>query len=400
MCQRGAETSLPLMRSPLLPIFLTVFVDVLGLTLILPLLPYYAKDYGATDFQVGLLTSVYAIAMFISGPILGRISDRIGRKPVLLASQFGMLAGWLVLAFAPSLEVLFVGRIISGLTAGNLSAAQAYIADVTEANEERTQAFGFFGIAFGLGFVLGPAITGLLTKAFADHADKLAKYRAPTLTAAGLSLLSIALTALLLRPRKPVLRQPASTNRSSAFVQFFVRPRMRTLLGQFFLFSVGFSGLTGGLALYLDHSFHFGIEQASMIFGLSGLIGALVQGALRRLAKRFGEERLALFGLATMAAAYFFLGAAHHVATLIVLIIVGSVGAAVVRPCLTTLITKAVPEQEQGSVLGVSQSLSSLAQAMGPAAATWLIGRDEIVLFGVFCGTFSLLAWFVGARRT
>ena len=269
------------MRSPLLPIFLTVFVDVLGLTLILPLLPYYAKDYGASDFQVGLLTSIYALAMFFAGPILGRISDRVGRKPVLLASQFGSLVGWLVLAWAPSLEMLFVGRVISGLTAGNLSTAQAYISDVTEANEERTQAFGFFGIAFGLGFILGPGITGLLTKAFADHADKLTKYRAPTLFAAGLSFLSIVLTLILLQPKKPVVHQ-SSGKRAAAFIEFFARPITRRLLLQFFLYSLSFASLTGGLALYLQHNFHFVVAQASWVFGWAGFIGALVQVGLRK----------------------------------------------------------------------------------------------------------------------
>lgn len=386
------------MRSPLLPIFLTVFVDVLGLTLILPLLPFYAKDYGASDFQVGLLTSVYALAMFVSGPILGRISDRVGRKPVLLVSQLGTLIGWLILASAPSLEMLFLGRIISGLTAGNLSTAQAYISDVTQANEERTQAFGFFGIAFGLGFVLGPGITVLLTKTFADHADKLTKYRAPTLLAAGLSLLSILLTAFLLQSKKPVVRQPKE-GRSSAFVQFFQRRRTRALLLQFFFFSLSFAGLTGGLALYLQHNFQFGVEQTGMVFGFSGFIGALVQGALRKLARRFGEERLAMGGLASMAIGYLFLGAAHHIALLAVLIVISSLGGAVVRPAVTTLLTRAVSEEEQGSILGVSQSLGSLAQALGPAATTWLIGREQIALYGIFCGGFSILACLVAAWR-
>jgi MFS transporter, DHA1 family, tetracycline resistance protein len=386
------------MRSPLLPIFLTVFVDVLGLTLILPLLPYYAKDYGASDFQVGLLTSVYALAMFFSGPILGRISDRIGRKPVLLASQAGTLFGWLVLAFAPNLEVLFLGRIIAGLTAGNLSTAQAYISDVTEANEERTQAFGFFGIAFGLGFVLGPGITGLLTKSFADHADKLAKYRAPTLLAAGLSGLAILLTALLLRPKKPLVHQ-SSGKRSAAVIQFLTRPQTRSLLLQFFLYSISFAALTGGLALYLKNNFHFEVEQASWVFGFSGFMGALIQGALRKLARRFGEARLATFGLASMAIGYVFLGVIHHVGFLVILIFFGSVGGAVVRPSLTTLITKAVGEREQGAVLGVSQSLGSLAQAVGPAAATWLIGRGQIGLYGIFCAAFSVFGCLLGVWR-
>ncbi len=382
------------MRSPLLPIFLTVFVDVLGLTLILPLLPFYAKDYGASDLQVGLLTSVYAMAMFISGPILGRISDRVGRKPVLLASQFGSLLGWLLLAWAPNLEMLFLGRIVSGLTAGNLSTAQAYISDVTKANEERTQAFGFFGIAFGLGFVLGPVITGLLTASLTDHPDKLIKYRAPTLMAASLSLLAILLTAFLLTSRKPLAHQ-APGRRASAFVQFFTRPQTRKPLLQFFLYSLSFSGLTGGLALYLRANFQFGVEETSMIFGLSGFIGALTQGGLRKLAKKLGEERLALVGLALMAAGYFFLGAAHSMAFLIVLIVLGSLGAAVVRPALTTVLTKAVTEQEQGSVLGVSQSLGSLAQTIGPATTAWLIGRGQTGMYGVFCGAFSLLGCLV-----
>lgn len=386
------------MRSPLLPIFLTVFVDVLGLTLILPLLPYYAKDYGASDFQVGLLTSVYALAMFFSGPVLGKISDRVGRKPVLLASQCGTLIGWLILAFSPSLEMLFIGRIIAGLTAGNLSAAQAYISDVTEANEERTQAFGFFGMAFGLGFVLGPGITGLLTKSFADHADKLTKYRAPTLLAAGLSLLSILLTAFLLRSKKPVVHQ-SSSNRSTAFVQFFTRPQTRSLLLQFFLYSISFAGLTGGLALYLKHNFHFEVEQTSWVFGLSGFIGAFVQGGLRKLARRFGEERLVTFGLASMALGYVFLGVVHDVPLLGVLIFFGSIGGALVRPSLTTLITRGVGEREQGAVLGVSQSLGSLAQASGPAAASWLIGRDQIVFFGIFCAVFSVAGCILSLLR-
>ena len=162
---------------------------------------------------------------------------------------------------------------------------------------------------------------------------------------------------------------------------------------------LSFAALTGGLALYLQHNFQFDVARASSVFGLSGFIGALVQGALRKLARRFGEERLALFGLASMATGYVFLGFAHHVSVLVVLIILGSIGGAVVRPSLTTLLTKSVGEQEQGMVLGVSQSLGSMAQAVGPAAATWLIGREQIVLFGVFCSVFSVLGCLVAALR-
>lgn len=190
-------------RSPLLPIFLTVFVDVLGLTLVLPLLPFYAEHFGASELVVGVLAASYAVCQLVSGPILGRISDRVGRKPTLLASQTGTFFGFLVIGSASSLWMLFVGRIIDGLTAGNLTIAQAYISDVTRP-EERTRAFGLIGIAFGSGFLLGPAITGELASRFG--------YGAPAYGAAALSLTSILLTATLL-PAKPIVpaASPAAT---------------------------------------------------------------------------------------------------------------------------------------------------------------------------------------------
>jgi MFS family permease len=397
-------------RSPLLPIFLTVFVDVLGLTLILPLLPYYAKDYGGTDVVAGALMAVYAACMFVSGPVLGRLSDRFGRKPILLVSQLGTLAGWLILACSTSLEMLFVGRIIAGLTAGNLSIAQAYISDVTKPNEERTQAFGFFGIAFGTGFLLGPWISGLLTAFAKGHPDlmaryqvvegvpeKLYKYQLPSLTAAALSLCAILLTIFILPARKP--SGPAA-RRSFAFKQFLSRPAPRKRLTEFFLFSLSFSALTGGLSLYLQHRFGFDAEHAGYIFGLSGLVGAVVQGGpLKRLARRLGEERLATVGLGAMALGNGLLGFAYSLSFLLVLVVIGAFGAAVVRPSITTLVTRTVSPPEQGSVLGVSQSLGSLAQIAGPLVASWLIGREHLGIYGAFCGGFSLLALFVLLQR-
>ena len=143
--------------SPLVPIFIIVAVDVLGFTLVLPLLPFYAEHFGASPLTVGLMVSVFAVCQLIAGPILGRISDKIGRKPVLMFSQMGTLVGFIILALAGSLWMLFLSRIIDGLTAGNLSIAQAYISDVTKP-EERTKSFAVIGIAFGIGFLIGPAV--------------------------------------------------------------------------------------------------------------------------------------------------------------------------------------------------------------------------------------------------
>src|SRR3989442_1752165 len=150
-------------KSPLFSIFLIVLVDILGVTIILPLLPFYAESLGAMPATVGLLVSAYAICQLVAGPPLGHLSDRVGRRPVLLVSQMGTCIGFLILAYAHTLWVVFLARIIDGLTAGNLTVAQAYIADVTDA-ENRTKSFGIIGIAFGLGFLVGPGISGFLAQ--------------------------------------------------------------------------------------------------------------------------------------------------------------------------------------------------------------------------------------------
>src|SRR6202142_3552114 len=187
-----------LRSSPLLPIFLIVAVDVLGLTIMIPLLPFYAKKLGAGRSQVGWRVGVYALCQLFSGPLLGRMSDHIGRKPLLIVSQIGTLIGFLITAFAGTLWVVFLGRIIDGATAGNLSLAQAYISDVTKP-EERAKSFGVIGIAFGLGFLIGPAISGFLSQF---------DYRYPMFAAALMSFCSIMATTFLLPSASTVHKQP------------------------------------------------------------------------------------------------------------------------------------------------------------------------------------------------
>ncbi|WP_437964895.1 MFS transporter [Sorangium sp. So ce260] len=389
-------------RSPLLPIFLTVFVDVLGLTLVLPLLPFYAEHFGASELVVGVLAASYAVCQLVSGPILGRISDRVGRKPTLLASQTGTFIGFLVLGSASSLGMLFVGRIIDGLTAGNLTIAQAYISDVTRP-EERTRAFGLIGIAFGSGFLLGPAVTGELASRFG--------YGAPAYGAAALSLTSILLTATLL-PAKPIVpaaspeaaaaepARAASVGRGDAFRRFFDRPLPRRRLLEFFAFTLSFSTLIGGLALFLERRFAFGIKETGYLYAFSGLIGGSIQGgAIGRLAKRFGEERLALIGFASMVIGYGLLGVASALPTLLLLVGIGAFGSAVVRPAVTTLLTKSVGRDEQGAALGVSQSLASISQIVGPIGAGWLIEHRALAAYGLMAASFAALGVVLGLQK-
>lgn len=370
--------------SPLLPIFLTVFVDVLGLTLVLPLLPFYAEHFGASPLVVGMLAASYAVCQLISGPVLGRISDRVGRKPTLLVSQAGTFIGFLTLGYANSLWMLFLGRIIDGLTAGNLSIAQAYITDVT-LPENRTRAFGLIGIAFGTGFLVGPAISGFL-------ASRLG-YSAPALGAAALSLTSIVVTATLLpgvRPQPPVPGSPASRGRVEYVRMLFQREGPRRRLIEFFAFTLSFSTLVGGLALFLERQFGYDVEKTGYVYAFSGFVGAALQGGvIGRLVKWLSEERLSRIGFASMALGYSFLGAAHDLPFLLGLILFASFGSAVTRPCLTTLLTKTVGRDEQGAALGVSQSLASVSQIAGPLTAGWLIEHQHLAAYGLVAGGFA-----------
>jgi DHA1 family tetracycline resistance protein-like MFS transporter len=389
--------------SPLLPIFLTVFVDVLGLTMMLPLLPLYGKHFGASDLVVTCLGASYAACQFFAGPVLGRLSDRVGRKPVLLVSQMGTFAAFLIIGGAHSLWWLFAGRMLDGLTAGNLGIAQAYISDVTRP-ENRTRAFGVIGISFGVGFLIGPGVSGLLADRYG--------FGVPAYLAAAMSLLSIVLTAVFV-PNQVELEQlkamhggalqaggppPPTGRRSLNFGKFFTRPLTRLRLLQFFAYTTSFAVLQGGLALFLHQRFDFGVDKVGYVFMLSGFMGVLIQGPLGRMVKWLGEARLALFGFITMAVGYPLLGYNHALWALIALVCFAGFGVTVVRPCVTTLITKSVGRHEQGEALGASQSLASISQVVGQPLAGLLIGHRLLGAYGLAAGLFALAGALLSAQ--
>jgi DHA1 family tetracycline resistance protein-like MFS transporter len=379
-----------------------VAVDVLGLTIMIPLLPFYAEKLGASPFQVGWLIGIYATCQLISGPLLGRLSDQMGRKPLLIISQLGTFIGFLVTAFAPSLSILFLARAIDGATAGNLSLAQAYISDVTKP-EDRAKSFGIIGIAFGMGFLIGPAISGFLARY---------DYRDPIFAAAALSALSILATAALLPGGRPVKEPKADSGPGGrrlsvvewgAYAEYFKRPLLARRLWEFLAFAFGFALFTAGLPLFAErrlvwHGMPFGPVQLGYIWAFAGFLGLFLQGpALGRLVRRFGEKTLNRMGFAGYAGGYLILAFCHTLPTLIAATVVTAIGT-LVRPTLTSLITQAASRDEQGVVLGLTQSLTSVAQITAPPLGGYLIERGLLTGWGLAASFVSAVGLALASR--
>lgn len=382
--------------SPLLAIFLIVAVDVLGLTIMIPLLPFYAEKLGASPFQVGWLIGAYALCQLFSGPLLGRLSDKTGRKPLLLVSQAGTFIGFIITAFAPNLPVLFLARMIDGATAGNLSLAQAYISDITKP-EDRAKSFGVIGIAFGIGFLIGPAASGILSKW---------DYRYPIFVAAGLSALSILSTATLLPEAKPAKNDDGRRLALVAwgeYARYFRDPKLATRLYQFFCFIFAFAMFTSGFPLFAErrltwHNIPFGPEQTGYIYAWGGFLGILTQGpALGKLVKRFGEAPLNRFGFASYIVGYAVLAFTHSIPMLIAAATVTAFGQ-LIRPTITSLITKASPKGETGTVLGLQQSLTSVAQITAPPLAGFLIQHGALTAWGLVASAITALGFAMASR--
>lgn len=375
-----------------------MLVDVLGLTIILPLLPFYAEHLGASATVVGLLISSYALCQLIAGPILGRMSDHMGRKPLLIVSQLGTLGGFLILAFANSLWLVFLSRIIDGLTAGNLSLAQAYIADVTEP-ENRAKSFGVIGIAFGIGFLIGPAISGYLAQF---------GYSYPILAAAFLSASSVVCTATLLPKAEPHADQadPGPGGRRlnifewSAYAAYFKRPKLGRLLWEFFFFAFSFALFISGFALYAQrrYTFHgqpFGAKEVGYIFAYVGFLGLILQGGLiGRLVKIMGEHKLVWTGFGVSAIGYAMLAWTRSVGQLIFASTVNSYSG-VLRPSVTSLITQQAGKREQGVVLGLTQSITSISQIIAPIIAGALIDGGQLAAWALLTGIVALIGMLI-----
>jgi multidrug resistance protein len=361
-------------RSPLVVIFTTVFIDLVGFGIVIPVLPFYAEGtrFNATPRMVGLLFASYSVMQLIFSPILGRLSDKYGRRPVLLISILGTGMGFLILGFANTLFMLFVGRILDGITGGNISTAQAYIADITT-KEDRAKGMGLIGAAFGLGFVFGPAIGGILSRWGVE---------VPFLFAAALCFANALLLYFTLpetvTPDHPARVSAAGGRGFSQLIESLKNPRLGFVLTIYFLFIVAFSIMTTSFSLFAMFRFGYDAQHTGYLFAYVGILAVIVQGGLiGRLVKRFGELPLVITGALLFASSLFavpFVG--PQTGGLLALLIGGglfSIGNSLSAPSLTSLASKSVGAADQGSVLGVTQSVASLARAVGPTLAALLI---------------------------
>ncbi|MGQ9768080.1 MAG: MFS transporter [Anaerolineae bacterium] len=394
-------------RSRLLNIFLVVFIDLLGFGLILPLLPYYAGQYGASSFLIGLLVASYAAAQFIGAPLMGRLSDRFGRRLILVLSIGGTVIGFLLLGFAvplgkalssfvldnPTPEqllalqngailgVMFLSRIISGLTGGNITVAQAYIADVTDA-QNRAKGLGLIGAAFGLGFILGPAIGGALSRW---------GYAVPAFAAAGLATLNLLgmiafLPESLTEERKAELAREKKRALISipAMIEELSKLRVGPLISIRLFYALASALFQTMFTLWAKDRLALNAQTTSYLLAYVGLLSVIVQGGLiGQLTKRFSEARLIAWTAPIQVIALLAWAFTPSMPVLIVVMIPLAFSTGVLNTVINSAITRAVPPHEVGGALGVAGAFESLSRVVSPSAGGWLLGTSRTWAPGV-----------------
>ena len=331
--------------------------------MVLPLLPLYGHSYGASPFVLGLLLGCYSLMQFLFAPIWGRLSDRRGRRPILLLALAGQAAGYLLFGLAQGLGLLFASRILAGVCAANISTAQAVIADVTSP-DQRARGMGMIGAAFGLGFILGPAFGGLLLQIGPAW---------PGLVAAMLSGCALILTWLRL-PETLGARGAAGPARKApllAFLRGLRAPQLGAVIAIGFLATFAFSGLESTFSLLVDQHYHFSPRAIGLTYAYLGILSALTQaGLVGRLSARFGERTLVAVGLALTAVGMAIIPAAPSSTALLGLLPLLAIGMGLTNPSLTALASRLAPADAQGGVLGAFQSAASLARILGPVWAS------------------------------
>jgi DHA1 family tetracycline resistance protein-like MFS transporter len=366
---------------PLIVIFLTVFVNLVGFGIIIPLLPFYAQTFGASPLVIGLLFASFSLSQLIATPALGVLSDRWGRRPVLMFSLLGTVVSFAMLALAHSLLILFVARIIDGLSGGNITTARAYIADVTEPHE-RAKAYGMLGAAFGLGFIVGPALAGAFS-----HIS----YTAPIWAAAVITLVATAMAYFWL-PETVHRGNAATASPWRALPDVFGRRQLRPLLIADFIYWASFSVCNTTFALFASRRFGFDVAQTGYVLAAFGFLGVIVQvGMVGPSVRALGVRRTFLLGLLVAAAGWGLVGVSHSIGLFLAALVPAGVGVGLCNAALITLVSHAASKEEQGKVQGAAGALESLGRTIGPV---W--GNGALQRFGEASPYASAAAAFLG----
>lgn len=351
----------------LLPILGITFIDIIGFSMMLPILPYFVTHFGMSAEVVGILLATFSLCQLISGPIWGNVSDRVGRKTVLIISQIGATIGWAMLAYAGNIFWVFVARIIEGVSGGNIGITQAYVADVVE-EKDRARAFGFIGATFAAGMVFGPAGGGALYSRYG--------FAAPFLAASALQLLTLILTIVLLPESRTKTEEEESRVGLGDILNTLQNQRTARILWQKLALSLALYGWYAVIALYLQRQLNFGVVQTTEFFSGFALVNVAINGfGVGKASHRLGDRTMSTVGLACLVAGFAILPFVHHPATVAGAMVLFALGSAFAQNGITALISKTATAREQGTVLGVSSSLDSLSGILAPPISTGLLSR-------------------------
>jgi MFS transporter, DHA1 family, tetracycline resistance protein len=368
----------------LLPIYGTTLVDTLGYTLMIPLLPSVVELYRVSDVMVGALLSIPAFCSMLAAPVWGKLSDRLGRKRVILVSQGLSLAGYLVLATSHSIVWIFASRVISGCGGGSLGAVESYIADVT-LERQRDLAFSLYGAVFGMAFIIGPVASGFLVRS---------GLAIPFFVAAGLETITIIFTASLL-PSRVAARSHTSIGASLKAANL---PDVRRVLVRQFLAIFAIVCFLANFALFLRHVLHSSVSDVGWLLALAGIVGgAALIFLVSPLAGRLGDRRVAQIGLLLSFVAYGMLSFVNALGFFCVVLLLWAIGSAMVEPTLAALLSVRAKKTERGAIMGVSDSVNSLAMILGPSTGSALVGAHPRLL-GVLPAAAALAAFLLGRR--
>lgn len=382
----------------LLPILGVTFIDIVGFSMLIPMLPYFVTHFGASPYVVGLLVATFSFCQFVSAPLWGIVSDRIGRKSVLIISQIGATIGWAMLGLAPNIAgalslapiaVVFVARALEGVSGGNISITQAYVADLVE-SRERSRAFGLIGAMFAAGMVFGPAGGGLLYSRYG--------FAVPFLVAAALQFLTLIVTIVML-PESRARTHDQNRFAIATLLASFGKPRLGRILWQKLAIALALYGWFAVFALYLQRQLGFSLAQTDYLFSIFAVFNVFMNVVMvGRISARLGDRWMSNVGLTSMVAGFAVVPFVHNILVLSALMLLFAFGIALTNTGITALISNAASDRDQGMVLGTSSSLDSLSGILAPPVSTGLLSGYGPGFAGVESLALAGLALVMGLR--